>query len=85
MLKCGFASLSNKFADLAMLIGTMTWPHRNRALFANMTMATIDIRDRRPIDRDSQCQTSRGTAILNRSPAPLSVICLAGDMSCQRI
>jgi len=38
--------------------------------------------DRRPIDR---YWTSRGAAILNRSSAPLSVISMMGEMSCQRI
>ncbi len=48
---------------------------------------TIDIiLDRRPIDRYCLLAlTSGGAAILNRSPAPFTVMCLAGAMSCQRI
>ncbi len=44
------------------------------------------ILDRRPIDRYCLLAlTSGGAAILNRSPAPFTVMCLAGAMSCQRI
>ncbi len=50
-------------------------------------VVTIDIiLDRRPIDRYCLLAlTSGGAAILNRSPAPFTVMCLAGAMSCQRI
>ena len=48
---------------------------------------TIDIiKSARRIDRYYlQALISRGAAILEGATAPLSVICLAGAMSCQRI
>ena len=54
---------------------------------AGQGVPSIDIiKSRRRIDRYCLLAlTSRGAAILERSTAPLSVICLAGAMSCQRI
>ena len=44
------------------------------------------IKNRRRIDRYCLLAlTSRGAAILDQSPAPLSVTCPAGAMKCQRI
>ena len=59
-------------------------------LWVSSSCGAVDLIDviqsRRRIDRCCLlAPTSRGAAILDRSTAPLSVICSAGVMNCQRI
>ncbi len=84
---------SKDFVHRAVIIKNETFPidpEKNcvpRGAIPSNAGRTIDIiLDRRPIDRYCLLAlTSGGAAILNRSPAPFTVMCLAGAMSCQRI